>query len=534
MFVIGLFLSLNASYLSCRQVAAAEIVEFHFENMTIPISVDDLSKLGGNSKFLGKKDTDLGIWLNMLGFKSRSSLSKFLKTPLVREKGMSHQLLKSWAGRRLLDEISDLIIIDNDKTGTNFFNTLEILLDKQKEVSALDLLQAIPGDVIHFDLDEWIQIAKNWRDELTDHKKLLAELRDIPLEQKKHKNNYEISEIKNESSFELLKLAVSHRNEPLQVEVWYPPIKTTKRKNWIVFMSGLGGNKSQFRWLSKSLSAQGWPVVALDHPGSDAKALNLLKKGNLPFPGGEELFTNRLYDLMAVIDSKQTSKIKVGGEKVVLIGHSIGALTAFLASGAKPQPNLEVRCKKALEGLSITNLSRLLQCQLVDVTLPDQFKITELESIVGINSFGSLLWPSYSSANIDVPIFLVGGTFDLITPARSEQLGLLKSVKPNSLSRALVIEGASHFSAVRVAEKNKVFKQDDLFKLDESLVGSDPYLVQKLLSSQIIKFLHNIEIKEGLVVSINNIDFSLRFHLLDYSILDNIVKLDSNSLPLDL
>ena len=148
----------------------------------------------------------------MIGFESRSSLSKFLKTPLVKERSMSRQLLRSWAGRRILEEISELIIVDNDMTGIKVFNTLEILLDKQKEVSTLDLLEEIPGDVIYFDLEEWIKIARNWRDELNDHKKLLAELRDISLEKKSPKNNDEIQEILDEYDIEEVQEAVDSIN----------------------------------------------------------------------------------------------------------------------------------------------------------------------------------------------------------------------------------------------------------------------------------------------------------------------------------
>ena len=41
--------------------------------------------------------------------------------------------------------------------------------------------------------------------------------------------------------------------------------------------------------------------------------------------------------------------------------------------------------------LSLTNLSQLLQCQLVDVELPAHQKIPQIKAIVAINSFGGLL-----------------------------------------------------------------------------------------------------------------------------------------------
>ena len=79
-----------------------------------------------------------------------------------------------------------------------------------------------------------------------------------------------------------------------------------------------------------------------------------------------------------------------------------------------------------------------------------KYQLSELNAIVAINSFGSLLWPNRGDADLRVPVFLIGGTYDLITPALNEQLGLLLSTKSNSFSRVLLVEGASHFSPIRV------------------------------------------------------------------------------------
>ena len=175
------------------------------------------------------------------------------------------------------------------------------------------------------------------------------------------------------------------------------------------------------------------------------------------------------------------------------MGHSLGALTAFLAAGAIPQEGLAGRCKKALDDLSLTNLSQFLQCQLLDVPLSIQREISQLKAIVAINSFGSLLWPNRGGAKISIPVFLSGGTYDLITPALSEQLGLLQSTEPNKLSRTLLIEGASHFSPIRVKGQVKNSSSQDLFQLGEAFVGEKPLLVQSLLGTQIIRFLEGFE-----------------------------------------
>ena len=104
------------------QFHGAERVEFHFEDMVIPIPIDELNiwnrdlNAENNDEEL-KTTSELGYWLNMLGFNSRGALSNFLEAPFIKDESMTRQLLRSWAGRKLLDEISDLIVIDDDKTG---------------------------------------------------------------------------------------------------------------------------------------------------------------------------------------------------------------------------------------------------------------------------------------------------------------------------------------------------------------------------------------------------------------------------------
>ncbi len=512
---------------------AAEKVELHFEDMTIPIQIDELIlwQKGLNdqsSEYLieEKKNVELSFWLNILGFESRAALSEFLSTPLITEKSVERELLHSWAGRKLLDKISDLVIIDQDKTGVKVFNTLEKLLEDQTQASLLDLLKLLPAEVIHFDLDGLVEVISSWRNELEKQQKLLIGLRDLKSVSSEHislgNNKYSSNFILNDISKEKFKINSSHRSEDFEVQLWRPLSKESTKKHWIIFMPGLGGDPNHFSWLAQSLTKYGWEVVLIDHPGSNTKAMFSLLEGENPFPSGVELFPYRLADLRSVLEAKELGQIKVQANKVILMGHSLGALNALLASGAKPQNGLLERCNKALDDFAITNLSRLIQCQLVDVPLIGEQDIPSLSGIVGLNSFGKLLWPDFIGNQLKVPIFLTGGTFDLITPALSEQLGLLLSANPNDFSRVLIIEGASHFSPIKVDEDES--NKSDLYKISDSLVGVNPTSVQSLLAKKIISFLDSLENSVSIPVSLNNYNDGLNFHILDRSVISTLTK----------
>ncbi len=503
-----------------QKLEAAERFEIHFDGMSIPISIKELIDWSNGEE---ETNSELASWLNLLGFRDRQGLTKFLNTPLVRDKSMARQILRSWSGRRLLDEVSDLILMDEDSSGESVLDTLENLLNEKDEVTTFDLLNSLSVRAIHIDLDGWIEVANNWRSELKKQQKLISDLVSFNkvLEKIEEKNHLQL-EIK-ETEYELISLIVSHRNDPLKVEVWNPSFREKTRKNWVLLMTGLGGDRNHFNWLARSLSHNGWPVVVIDHPGSDSKALEALVKGRLSLPSAE-VIPDRINDVDSVLQAKKLGKINISAEKVVLMGHSLGALTSILASGAKIDDELGDRCQKVLDNLSLTNLSSLLQCQLIDINLSDRKNMENLSAIVGMNSFGSFLWEDNSSNQINVPLFLTGGTFDLVTPSISEQLGLLLALSSSPFSRVLLIEGASHFSPIRVDGQMHQSEGKDLFNLGESIVGYHPLSVQSLLAFEIIGFLEKLEEKKALPSQTNLTKGELKFHILDRNMIEKLVK----------
>ncbi len=513
----------------------AQQIEVEFEDMSIPISVKELSEwvegisIPNSLRELSewareaRRDSELEIWLNLLDLESRAGLAKILKAPLIKDRSMARQIIRSWVGRQILDEVSDLIRMDEDKSGEKVFNTLERLLDIQPQVTTLDLLEALPARSIKLDLDAFLDVANRWKIELDRQKQFVLDLGRLPSREKEFSESDQFFENVHNPYSKKQALAIDHREKPLQLEIWQPSQKAAKRSSWIIFMPGWGGTPEHFRWLARNLSEMGWPVILLEHPGSDAKAIQELLEGKRPAPGAEVL-PQRLEDLYAVIRARNKGDIDVPGSKLVLMGHSLGALTAFLAAGAEPASGLAERCGDALDALSLTNLSQFLQCQIINVLLKPTLGPIEPNAIVAINGFGGLLWPTESSTKISIPVYLTGGTYDLITPALSEQLSLHLALEPNSLNRTLLIEGASHFSPIRVEGQVSNAAGEDLFQLGESFVGFQPLKVQNLLAQEIIRYLDAFEGGKSLDVFIGRNKNDLYFHLLDRSNVDFLLN----------
>ena len=313
-------------------------------------------------------------------------------------------------------------MVDDDTEGGIVRQTINELLTQQQQISSLDLLEALPAESVRLDLDLLLELASSWRMQLERQQNLVRSLDRIPVTASAS-NRADASPQDPDSRIQprLMSLKVSHREEPLGFQLWLPVEGAPTREQWIAPMPGLGGSPDHFRRLGRGLSRRGWAVLVPEHPGSDDEAVQALLEGRLSPPGAEVL-PARLKDLDALLKARDQGVFQVPGQRLVLAGHSLGAFSALLSTGASPAPGLARRCTSVLRDLPLSNLSRLLQCQLVDVALPKQVAPKGLSAVIGFNSFGSLLWPAGSlSKTVKVPVLLTGGTLDLITPPISEQ-----------------------------------------------------------------------------------------------------------------
>ena len=112
-------------------------------------------------------------------------------------------------------------------------------------------------------------------------------------------------------------------------------------------------------------------------------------------------------------------------------------------------------------------------------------------------------------------MLLIGGTLDLITPPLNEQLDLLDALGSHPASRAVIVEGASHFSPIRVEGQPGAANANDLFRLSEELVGVQPLLVQQLMMTELITFLRQVERSEPMGASEHLQADSIRWHRLN-------------------
>ena len=253
---IGFTFSLVVALVSPCPLRAAEQLEVQFDGVVIPVAIKDLVTWGRSG---GVSDAELSIWLDLLEPASRQGMLELLRAPLITDRSMARQMLNSWAGRRLLDEVADLVRVDDDTIGVTVLSTLERLLQEKPQVTSLDLLEALPAERVRLDLDGLVQVAAHWREQLQRQQALVARLDRIPLQAVLPPAEPAVETL---SLPTIQALQVSHRTEPLELQLWQP--KGARRASqasdrpWVVLMPGLGG--------PPTISA-GWAVCSANRAG---------------------------------------------------------------------------------------------------------------------------------------------------------------------------------------------------------------------------------------------------------------------------
>jgi len=137
------------------------------------------------------------------------------------------------------------------------------------------------------------------------------------------------------------------RGRPVPVRLYWPPAAAEAPVPLVVVSHGLGGSRASFAQLGQHWAAQGYASLHVQHVGSDSSVWRgnvLALRSRLAQAAQEHEALQRVADLRFALDTLLAGEhgARVDGTRIAVAGHSYGALTALLATGARVQRQGEV------------------------------------------------------------------------------------------------------------------------------------------------------------------------------------------------
>ncbi len=130
---------------------------------------------------------------------------------------------------------------------------------------------------------------------------------------------------------------VRQRAVPVRI---YAPAQAAGPSPLVVFSHGLGGSRDGYRYLGRHFAANGYVAVHVQHVGSDRQVwmgnpLGLLSR--LTGAAQEAEALDRVADVRFVLDQLLGGEwaASIDARRILVAGHSYGANTAMLVSGAR-------------------------------------------------------------------------------------------------------------------------------------------------------------------------------------------------------
>ncbi len=535
-------IALGALQLSCcvglwgcwsEKAESAERVILNYGVLEFSVSIDSLETYAQT----GKIENELQGYADFL---TPEQLEKF-KVGLTTSADFSHlaiaQFLYSFQGEKILERAAQVIKTEARQPGFYAIRSALILAaaDQETGLTPLNVLKKFPTDVLRVDSRQGLEIIKNLSKEVQRNSQAIA-----AVEQEAIKEYQEMAETlpKNRDlnlltsgeyahRQQILKMKDQSRDRTFPVALYLPKTDEQQLLPLIIISHGLGSDLTTFDYFAKHLASHGFAVAVPEHPGSNSKHIEELLNGLDSDVTPPEELIDRPLDIKFLLD-RLAEKFgdKIDTNHVGIIGQSFGGYTALALAGAELNwTTLERDCPNLDHSW---NLSWLLQClalQIPPILTVDELKDERIQAVIAINPLVSSVFGEESLSKIDIPVMLVSGSDDPITPSLPEQIIPFTWLTTEE-KYLLLLKGGTHFSTLNESTGS--------IPVPKQAIGPAPKIAQAYVKQLGLaffgkyigeQFLYTDYLNAGYGTVISKEQFPLR---LIKSLDPNLLKLKSN------
>ena len=243
----------------------------------------------------------------------------------------------------------------------------------------------------------------------------------------------------------------------------YLPSGLTGPTPIVIISHGFGDVKESFTFLAEHLASYGFIVVVPDHVGSDLAYREVYLQGRLNTLLSPMEFINRPQEISFLIDKLESLAAESPEWAAVLdlnnigaAGDSLGSSTTLALAGA------EINYARLVEACDrenvLLNVALYLECRAQ--YLPPQnydLKDSRVTAVVAGHPLGAALYGPEGMGQIDVPLLMVSGSKDIVSPVVTEQFHPFIWLQTEAKYLAMLDVG-THFSSKPGRDATGFFK----------------------------------------------------------------------------
>ena len=495
----------------------AEDIILNYGALEFSVSVDSLETFA-------KTGTLTGALKSYADFLTPEQLER-LKVGLITDADFNHlavaQFLYSYQGEKILERASKVIKTQARQPGFFAMRSALILAAADREnggLNPLNILKKFPTQTLRIDSSEGFELFKDLSRVVQSNSKAIAAVEQAALVEKLEETGL----VPNAGDLNLLLSggipyskeslimkdnkqeypSGKQRDRIFPTDLYLPKTdRTDTALPLIVISHGLGSDLTTFDYLAKHLASQGFAVAVPEHPGSSASQIESLLTGLDSDVTPPEELIDRPLDIKFLLDRlSETYGDRIDTNNVGMIGQSFGAYTTLAIAGAPL--NWTTLAGDCDDIQNSWNLSLLIQCLAWQIPVADaavELKDERITAAIAINPLSSSIFGQESLSKIEIPLMIVSGSADPITPALPEQIVPFTWLTTSAKYLAL-LKGGTHFSTLNESAGS--------IPIPEAAIGPDPKIAQAYIKQLGLAFFGRYVQKQPKYASYLNAEYA--------------------------
>lgn len=485
--ISGTISSLGISLTAQRSIAAEKIY-INYAPLQFSVSVKALETYA----LEGKIEPEFGQFARFLKEEQLEKLRKLLVSRADLDVVAVSQFLYSPEGEVILKKLSEVIQTQAGQGGFYAMRSALILAAADKEgLTPLNVLKKFPTSGIRIYSERGWQILDIVNKLMWDTKTAIEAVeKQAQVESDRDGETMYplIDDLRRSGTINFTKQTLTlrdiTRNRSFPVDL-YLPQQQSNLAPLVVISHGLGSDRQTFAYLATHLASHGFAVAVPEHSGSNNQQIDLLLKGFSDKVTPPQELIDRPLDIKFLLDYLQNTFAKrIDMQKVGVIGQSFGGYTALALAGAKLNlAQLQKDCNLAND--TSFNISTILQCLALKLPKEQQQKNLRDERVIAvfaINPLTSVIFGKESLEEIKIPVTIVSGTNDPITPALSEQI-IPFTWLTTPTKYLMLMQGGTHFSTL-----DESASASESIPVPPELIGADPKIAQEYIKAMGLAF----------------------------------------------